>query len=46
MDTDMHGYTTFLKPGDEDLRHFHQVNRARRGVHEAFDRMDDNPRVG
>lgn len=41
----MCGTIVSLKPGHEDLRHLHQVNRTRRSIHETFDCMDDHPRV-
>jgi len=38
----MCGVVVSLKPGYEDLRHFHQVDRTRRSVHEAFNCVDDH----
>ena len=35
-----------LKPGHEYLRHFHQVDRTGRRVHEALNCMDYHPCVG
>ena len=35
-----------LKPGYEDLCHFHQVDRTRRRVHEALNCVNDDPCVG